>query len=194
MLSMNLWFRLIWMLLTVRWRSKVSIFETTELTMTVLPTDLDFNVHVNNGRYLTLADVARMDYVLRTGSAKVALALRARPIVGDAVAKFRRDLKPFQRFTVASRTLGWNERWNFLEHRFIRHGRVVGVVVIRGMFVNKDGPLAPPVLARHLGVEDASPELPEWIVQWSASCDKLSEQIRMEEAEALRGKQDAIAG
>ncbi|SHG72945.1 thioesterase family protein [Massilia sp. CF038] len=185
---MNLWFRLIWMLLTVRWRSKVSIFESAALTMTVMPTDLDFNGHVNNGRYLTLADVARMDYIVRSGTARVALALRARPIVGDAVAKFRRDLKLFQRFKVESRSLGWNARWSFLEHRFMREGRVLGVVVIRGMLVNKDGPIAPPDLARHLGVERESPAVPPWVLQWSDSCDMLSDQLRHEEAEAMKAR------
>jgi acyl-CoA thioesterase FadM len=174
------------MLLTVRWRSKVTIFESAALKMTVLPTDLDFNGHVNNGRYLTLADVARMDYMLRSGTARVALRMRARPIVGDAVAKFRRGLKPFERFTVESRSLGWNARWSFLEHRFVRLGRVVGVVVIRGMLVNQDGPIAPPALARALGVDPASPEVPAWVLQWSESCDLLSDQLRREEADAVR--------
>lgn len=177
----NLWFRLIWMLLTVRWRTRAGALDTTRLRMTVLPNDLDFNGHVNNGRYLTLADVARMDYVLRTGAAKVALALRARPIVGDAMAKFRRDLKPFQRYTIETRMLGWDEKWSFVEHRFVRHGRVLGVVLMRGLFLGPDGPLAPAALAAAMRIDPVSPPLPDWVLEWQRSCEALSASLRAEE-------------
>lgn len=181
---MNLWFRLIWMLLTVRWRSRAAVLDTTSLRMTVLPNDLDFNGHVNNGRYLTLADVARMDYVLRTGAARAALAMRARPIVGDAVAKFRRDLRPFQRYAIETRMLGWDQKWSFLEHRFVRRGRVLGVVVIRGLFVAPGGPVTSEQLAKALGVDPVSPPLPSWVLDWHRSCDDLSAALRAEEGRA----------
>lgn len=158
---MNLWFRLIWMLLTVRWRARAGVLDSTVLRMTVLPNDLDFNGHVNNGRYLTLADVARMDFVLRTGAARVALGLRARPIVGDAMAKFRRDLRPFERYDIVTRMLGWDEKWSFMEHRFVRQGRVLGVVVMRGLFVAPGGPVTPAALAAALKADPVSPPVPD---------------------------------
>ncbi|NRR29477.1 thioesterase family protein [Oxalobacteraceae bacterium] len=180
---MNLWLRLIWMLLTLRWRKRAGVMDTTSLGMTVLPNDLDFNGHVNNGRYLTLADVARMDFVLRTGMASIAFGLKARPIVGDAMAKFRRDLKPFQRYTIETRMLGWDEKWAFVEHRFVRGGRVLGVVLMRGLFLAPSGPLAPAMLVKAMRIEHPSPTLPEWVLEWNRSCDALSQVLRAEEAE-----------
>ncbi len=181
---MNLWFRLIWMLLTVRWRSRASIFDTTTLSMRVLPTDLDFNGHVNNGRYFTLADIGRMDFVLRTGTARVALARRAAPIVGDAMAKFRKDLKPFQRYTLHTRLLGWDHKWVFMEHRFVRGGRVAGVVVMRGLLKTPAGPMAPAELLDALGVAAASPPLAPWLSDWNDSCDSMAAAFRAEEQAA----------
>lgn len=181
---MNLWFRLIWMLLTVRWRKRAGVLDVTTLRMTVLPNDLDFNGHVNNGRYLTLADVARMDFVLRSGAARVALGLRARPIVGDAMAKFRRDLRLFERYDIETRMLGWDEKWSFMEHRFVRQGRVLGVVVMRGLFVAPDGPVTPATLVAAMQLDPVSPPLPAWVRNWSASCDSLSDTLRAEEAQA----------
>jgi len=61
---------------------------------------LDFNVHVNNGRYLALADIGRIHWFLRTGVLGVAREHRAFPILGDAIATFRHDLKLFQRFEI----------------------------------------------------------------------------------------------
>ena len=38
-----------------------------------MPNDLDFNGHVTNGRYFTLADLGRLDFAIRTGSARIAI-------------------------------------------------------------------------------------------------------------------------
>lgn len=188
---MNLWFRLIRMLLTVHWRSRVHPLGSSVLQMRVLPNDLDFNGHVNNGRYLTLADVARMDFVLRTGAAKVAWRHKALPIVGDAMAKFRRDLKPFERFEVHSRVLGWEGKWTFIEHRFVRHGRVLGLVLIRGLFKAPGGTLDPRDFAIALGQSPESPPLPAWVLEWHQSCDSLSETLREVENGAREVRQAA---
>jgi hypothetical protein len=87
--------------------------------MRVWPNDLDFNLHVNNGRYLALADIGRMHWFARTGLLGVARSRKAYPVVGDAIAKFRRDLKAFQSFEIYTRLIGWDSKWGFLEHRFV---------------------------------------------------------------------------
>ena len=83
---MNLWFRLLLMLLRRPWRKPAHALSTTVVRMRVWPLDLDFNRHVTNGRYLTLADVGRMDYVLRSGAFRVALRHRGSAKGGDAAA------------------------------------------------------------------------------------------------------------
>ena len=181
---MNLWLRLIWMLLTHRLRSRATILESTSLRMRVLPNDLDFNGHVNNGRYFTLADIGRMDFVLRTGTAKVAFKHKALPIVGDAMAKFRKDLKVFERYEMQTRVLGWDDKWVFMEHRFVRGGRVAGIVVMRGLFRAASGVLTPAFLLSEMGVTSASPDLPDWLREWNASCDSLAGVMREEEKRA----------
>lgn len=178
---MNLWLRLIWMLLTAWRRRPVSILEASTLRMAVMPNDLDFNGHVNNGRFLTLADVGRMDFVLRSGAAKVAFRMRALPIVGDSLAKFRRDLKLFERFDIQTRLIGWDDKWTFMEHRFLRHDRVLGVVVIRGLFKGPQGPISPGRFLEAMGLQVTPPALPDWVQDWNRSCDALSQVLRSEE-------------
>lgn len=178
---MNLWFRLLLMLLRRPWRRPVAAFDTTVVRMRVWPLDLDFNRHVNNGRYFTLADVGRMDYVLRSGAFRVALRNRAIPVVGDVWGKFRRELKLFEAFEVHTRMLGWDDKWSFVEHRFVKDGRVVGVVIMRGLFRAAKGTVSPAIFARELGIAERSPALPGWLADWSTSCDQLSGQLRGEE-------------
>ncbi|CAI8740169.1 thioesterase family protein [Pseudomonas sp. IT-P176] len=178
---MNLWFRLLCMLFRRPWRQPVGGLATTVVRMRVWPLDLDLNRHVTNGRYFTLADVGRMDYVLRSGAFRVALRHKAVPIVGDVWGKFRRELKLFERFEIHTRILAWDAKWNFMEHRFVSNGRVVGVVVMRGLFRSGKGTVAPSEFVEEMGLAPQSPPLPEWLAAWSQSCDDLSLQLRDEE-------------
>jgi acyl-CoA thioesterase FadM len=178
---MNLWFRLLWLLL-FRDRRPVDLLATTTVRLRVWPSDLDLYRHVNNGRYLTIADIGRIDWFLRTGVMRQALRLHAPPVIGDAMAKFRRDLRLFQSFDIHSRLLGWDERWMFLEHRFVRAGRVIGVVAIRGLFHGPHGAVSPGEFLGALGAPALSPALPQWLLQWHQANEQLSTLLRSEEA------------
>lgn len=179
---MNLWFRVLVLLLTRPWRRPVLGTDTTVIRMRVWPSDLDLNRHVTNGRYFNMADVGRMDYILRSGAVRVALRHKAAPIVGDVCGKFRRELRLFDRFEIHTRMLGWDDKWTFMEHRFVRRDRVVAVVVMRGLF-RAPGALVPPsAFVEEMGLSPQSPQLPHWLVNWSASCDAQSQVLRDEEA------------
>ncbi|MCB2386225.1 thioesterase family protein [Thalassolituus alkanivorans] len=178
---MNLWFRLLLMLLRRPWRKPVGGLDTTVVKMRVWPLDLDFNRHVTNGRYFTMADVGRMDYVLRSGAYKVALRHKAFPVVGDVWGKFRRELRLFEAFEIHSRMLGWDDKWVFVEHRFMRKERVIGVVMMRGLFRSAKGLVDPQEFIAEMNLAPQSPPLPDWLSAWSESCDGMSSQLRDEE-------------
>jgi len=187
---MNLWLRLLHLLL-FRDRRRVELFATTRVKVRVWPNDLDLNRHVNNGRYLSLADLGRIDWFLRTGLLQLALKRRALPVIGDALAKFRRDLRVFQACEIHSRLLGWDQRWGFIEHRFVRAGRVLGVVAIRGMFRGPEGSLTPAELMTALGAQHESPPLPEWVRSWNQGTEELSAVLRAEESEGAAARPQA---
>lgn len=178
---MNLWLRMLWYLLTAATRKPVRPLDPTSLGMIVLPNDLDINGHVNNGRYFTYCDIARVDMARRTGILAMARKHKAMPVVGDSMARFRRDLKLFDRFEIQSRVLGWDERWVYMEHRVMQHGRVCVLIVVRGGFKAKTGLLRPTDMAEALGLQKASPKLPTWVVGWSRHLDAASQALREEE-------------
>jgi hypothetical protein len=152
---------------------------------------LDVNLHVNNGRYLALADIGRIHWLALTGMLGVARRQKAFPVVGDAIAKFRRDLKVFQAVEIQTRLIGWDRKWAFIEHRFLRDHRVIGVVAVRGMFRGSDGPIDPGVLLAGLGHAAPSPELHEWANHFQQSSERLSELLRAEErVQGLRGREE----
>jgi len=105
---MNLWFRLLHLLLSSFFRPRLKVpGDVSRLQFRVLPNDLDLNMHMTNGRYWTIFDLGRLDLILRTGLARVAMRNKWAPIAGAGTIQFRRELKPFQRFTLETRLIGW---------------------------------------------------------------------------------------
>jgi acyl-CoA thioesterase FadM len=182
------WLRLFRVVVPSIFQSKVPLLATTCVRICVWPNDLDFNFHLNNGRYLALADIARIHWFIRTGMLAVARRHAAFPVVGDVVAKFRRDLRAFRSFEIHTRLIGWDSKWGFLEHRFVRAGRVVAVVAIRGVFKGPSGSIEPAVLVQGVAHTGPAPEMPEWANRFHRSSDRLSDLLREEErAQGLRG-------
>lgn len=175
------WFRLFRVGLSLIGKSQVDLPATTRVGLRVWPNDMDFNLHVNYGRYLALASIGSMHWFVRTGVFGIARQRKAFPVVGDAIAKFRRDLRVFQTFEIHTRLIGWDRKWAFMEYRFVRNGRVIGVVAIRGVFKNRDGPVDPQVILAGLASSAPSPELPVWAKRFDQGVELLSELLRNEE-------------
>lgn len=181
------WLRLIKIVFALIGKPRVDFLTPTRIRLRVWPNDLDFNLHVNNGRYLTLADIGRVHWFVRTGILQIARRQKTFPVVGDAIAKFRRDLKVFESFEIETRLLGWDDKWGYQEHRFIRNGRVIGVVAIRGVFKGPDGTLDPAVFLKELSQSVPSPPLPQWALDFHNASEAMSEVLREEEkARGLR--------
>src|SRR5262245_19242089 len=175
------WLRLVGAGLSVIGKPKVDLLAITRIGLLVWPNDLDFNMHLNNSRYLALADIGRVHWFLRTGILAVAREHKALPVIGDAIAKFRHDLQAFQSFEIQTRLIGWDRKWGFIEHRFMRLGRVIGVVAIRGVFKGPWGPVDPEVLLAGLAHTAPPPRLPEWATRFHQASELLSELLRDEE-------------
>ena len=166
---MNLYLRLFWTLLAMTWRKPITMLETSAINMRVWPNDLDINLHVNNGRYLTLADLGVVNLLGRVGLFRALLRKGWRPVVGSAMARYRRPLKPFQKYRLETRILGWNEKWTFFESRFIVKGEVKATVVTKGIFLGREGQVPPLQVAELTGRVGESPALPEWVAHWDAA-------------------------
>lgn len=171
--------RSLWIIFQARWRRRLSIDGCSRIRLRVWPNDLDLNIHLNNGRYFSAADIGRFDWWLRTGLWHTTRRLGLRPMAGDASARFSRSLQPFQRYRLETRLLGWDHKWFFAEHRFMARQRTCAVVTVRYLFIAGDGRKASPaeVLTQH-GWQQPAPELPSWVRDWSAGQDRLSKSLR----------------
>lgn len=136
---MNLYIRLLWTLLRARFMARLAFNDTLSQFWRVLPNDLDINVHMNNGRYLTMVDLALIEFFSRTGFLKALVANGWRPMAGGVLISFRRGLNPFQRYELRFRWLCSDERWNYMGFEFVRHGIVHAAGIMKGGAVGREG-------------------------------------------------------
>ena len=173
---MNLYFRLLWLLLTTGRRAPCDIMGPCRTAFRVWPSDLDVLGHMNNGVYCSLMDLGRVDLMARSG---VLTKLRARgwyPVSGEQTLRFRRSLTLGQRFAIETRVLGWDERAFVIGQDFLVPGdpEPVAAAVVRARFLARAGAgeAVGPVLAADVlalaGHDAPSPPLPEWVARWAA--------------------------
>lgn len=172
--------RTLYILLTYRWRGSIGLFETSRLTLRVTPGEIDFNFHMNNGRYFSAADMGRLDWGLRSQLWRRALRHGWRPVAGDSNARFSRSLEPLSQYELRTRLLGWNDKWLFCEHRFVRHQQVHATVVVRYLFLSARGKVPPAVVLEKAGHGTQSPALPEYVVRWHEAQELLTSALRAE--------------
>lgn len=164
---MNLYLRMLLVILKAWFGSPLKPLDTSVIRFRCWPHDLDANMHMNNGRYLTLMDLGRIDLMMCTGMAAPALKRRWMPVIASALVRFRRSLQPFQRFELRSRLLCWDDKWFFIEQRFVRDGRVVMVGLVKGLIRRRGGHVPPgEVLEIVLGEAPASPPMPDHVREW----------------------------
>jgi acyl-CoA thioesterase FadM len=129
-LFMYVWLRLARMMATARSRGRYSPGAESRLSFRCLPTDIDTNLHLNNARYMMLADVGRIDIFARAGLIKLARERRWAPMMGGLQAVFAREIRLWTRFDVVSTLETWEDTQVIGRHRFVlEDGRTAAVVL-----------------------------------------------------------------
>lgn len=141
----------------------------SRITLRVWPNDLDFNRHMNNGRYLMLMDLGRIDLMLRAGLAGPLFRGRWTPVLTGATIRYRRSLTLFQRVRLESSIAGWNRHSIFIRQNFVilsgrQAGEVAATATVRASLIE---PGATPrkieiaAMFAHLGLAPVSPPIPD---------------------------------
>lgn len=141
---MNLYGRLLWILLSgLKPRRPMPFGGISVTSFTVLPHDLDFNLHMNNGRYMTIMDLGRLQLLQDTGTLWRALRRGWFPVLGEGQMIYLRPLSLFQRFSIETQVVDYDGKWFVIYQRFLVRGKTAAVGMVRGLFQGKEG-LIPP--------------------------------------------------
>lgn len=176
---MKLFLRFFFLLITAFKRDRCEARGPCISSFRVYPNDLDLNGHVNNGVYLTYADLGRFDLLLRAGYFRKILNHGWYPVVVAETVRFYKSLKLFQRFTIETEVIGWDEKNVLIQQRFERNGQLLALAVVNARFLTpKGGSVTTTELLAFLEISEASRPLPEWIEEWRSAVEKADSLLR----------------
>jgi acyl-CoA thioesterase FadM len=164
----NMLLRTLLMMIASRQRSAKDFREVARITMHVMPNDLDLLGHVNNGIYLSLMDLGRMDLMLRSGKWQELKRLGWYPVAAAVTVTYRRSLRLWQKYTLETKVLGFDEKAMYVEQRFVRDNEVYVVAINRARFLRRSGGTVTVAEMGELAeIDPTTMPIPEWIATWA---------------------------
>jgi YbgC/YbaW family acyl-CoA thioester hydrolase len=167
---MNLWLRLLHLWLAGRSRSPVPPLGPCRTPFRVSLFDLDLVRHMNNGRYFTIMDLARVDLMRRSGFLARLNAARFFPVVTSETMCFRKSLNWRDAFEIETAVVSWDEKSLMVTQRFFVGETEVATALVQARFLRRSGgsvPTSEIIALLDTTVEPPmlTPELAAWIAQ-----------------------------
>lgn len=142
------------------------LFDTVTRECRVGLTDIDFNLHLNNVKYLKYMEHARLEHLLASGLLWRMIRARTNAVVANTEISYLRELRTWKTFTVSARIVGWDEKYFYYEQRFESEGKLCTHAFIRlaSLHGGKSVPMAR--MLELAGIDAVSPPLPEPVLRW----------------------------
>lgn len=132
---MNLYLRFIILLIKRYFHCPPAGFlEATKTSYRIHLPDLDFNMHVNNARYLAIMDLGRFDLLLRAGIFWKFTFDGYFPVVGSESIRFRKSLHLFEKFDLITQIECWDDKDLYISHKIYRGDDFVAEGYVKGRF------------------------------------------------------------
>lgn len=158
--------RILWTVATATRRGPVGPGEAAVLPLRVLPSDIDFADHMNNGVYFSVCDLGRMDLALRGGWGRRQRRQRIASVVMQETMTFRTGLRPLQAYELHTAITGWDRVSVFYEQRFVVDGQVCAQALVRTRFLRRGKGINPEDLWPQLGIDPPPSRIPDWAKGW----------------------------
>lgn len=130
------------------------------------PQDIDLFMEMNNGRTLTIFDIGRITLARRVG---LEAALRDNKwglAVAGVSVRYRKRIRPFVKFTMVSRAVGWDDKFFYLDQSLWIGDECATQALYRTAVTDKNGIVKPDRVFAHIGYDGPTPVLPEWVQNW----------------------------
>jgi acyl-CoA thioesterase FadM len=163
---MNLLIRLFTIVIQSFIRKKLHPLSESVVHLRVWPNDLDLNMHLNNGRFLTIMDLGRLDLLLRAELLTHLVAHRWQPLVGAVNIRYRQSLPPFAKFKLKTKIVAWDEKWFYIEQRFERKNRLIATAHVKALFRSPKGNVRPEEVFGLLKMNIDPPTIPASVQKW----------------------------
>ncbi len=177
---MNLYFRFLATILkNLILPKKCDIFDETSVDLRVLPNDLDLNMHMNNGRFLTIMDIGRTDYTMKIGMHRPMMREKWGAVATAINVAFLRPLPPFGKYQLRTKLLSWDDMWFYMEQNFVRNEQIVASAIVKATFLKGGKRISPNIVIPKCGFENArAPEFPHYLKELIEGEEAFIENIK----------------
>jgi len=158
-----MWMRFIRLL--IKWlffTKEEDVLKEKKLTFRVGLTDIDYNLHLNNAKYLSFMDLGRFDLTFKCGLAKPLIKNKWKVMAAAVNIIYRKQIAPFEKFELVTKILCWDEKWFYIEQDFITKNGVAAKAIVKAGFLDKKL-LAPQDVIKAMGRDDSSPIMPTYL-------------------------------
>ena len=153
-----------------RRQPKIGLLDLSEVQQRVGPFDIDVWMELNNGRTLTLYDLARLPHITRTGALKTIYDAGMYATVAGVSVRYRARVRPFTKVAIRTRFTGWDDRFLYIEQSMWQGEVCANHMLLRQAFARRGQGLVPPAKVAELcGFDPVSPPLPDWVQNWIAA-------------------------
>lgn len=109
----------------------LDLADTSEIKLRCSLTDIDNFLEMNNGRVLTLFDLGRTDFAIRTGLGKKLLQNRWGLVVAGSTVQYRKRIRAFDKVTIKTHVAAIDERWIYVEQSMWVNGKPCSSALLR---------------------------------------------------------------
>ena len=143
-----------------------SPLDAMSFPLCVMPWDCDMNFHINNGRYLSIMDVARMQLYLGAGIVGAMRKNRWIPVVTSSHLLYRRSINIFVKYDLSSQFVGRTDKFLIVEHRFKIKGETAVLAYVALAFRDEQGVVSSDRLVEGFGLDLSLDNRPDIIEKY----------------------------
>lgn len=152
-------------LVKAKYGSRLKLTETSRINLRVMISDVDLYPELNNGRHLTMMDLGRYDYGMRLGLFAILKRKKWGLMVAGNFTRYRRRLMIFQRYSLETELVGYDDKWFYFYQRTVRRNIIHSAALVRTAIVSSKGIVNAELVAKELGIS-YHPFIPKWIEDW----------------------------
>jgi YbgC/YbaW family acyl-CoA thioester hydrolase len=140
---------------------------TSVVRQRVWPHQIDFNLHMNNAKYLNVMEAARWTLFRHNGWFKHLFDKRINLVVASLEITFIRELNLFTGYEIHTKLTSWDEKYIYFEQRLMVKGKLYGHALVKMAGVRKSKRALTPEICEAVGIDFNQAEMKDAITRWS---------------------------
>lgn len=159
---MNLFIRFLILLWNIRKHDSKGFHASSSLDFRVMPTDSDyFQHHLTNSRFPSFMDLGRIDWMAKAGLYKPMRKRGWGIVVSSNQITYLGLIRWGKSFEVQTKPVYWDEKYLYLEHRFISGDKLRTVGIAKLVFTGSKGSMPLADMLAEAGIELEVVDCPE---------------------------------